>query len=64
MKIIRHDSDRPDLHGAEVELVRVVREPEEGFDSEVLPMAYVRVVATGETVLVFPDELDTALPSV
>jgi hypothetical protein len=62
MKIIANDSDRKDLIGQEVEIVRVVRDPEEGFDEEVLPMAYVHVISTGEQILVWPDEIDEPFP--
>lgn len=61
MNIIKHDSDRPDLVGQPVTLIRVVREPEEGFDADALPMAYV-LTAAGETVLVWQDEVDEPFP--
>lgn len=51
------DSDRQELNGEAVELIRTVTEPEPGFDGEVLPMMYVKVLRTGEVVLCFPEEL-------
>ena len=53
------DSDRQELNGEAVELIRTVTEPEPepGFDDEVLPMTYVKVLRTGEVVLCFPEEL-------
>lgn len=54
---------RPELIGQEAEVVRIIRTPEAGLSSDVLPMAYVRVVSTGENVLVFPEQMDT-LPSI
>lgn len=57
MKIVSYDSARKDLIGQEVTILRIVTEPESGFDPEVLPMVYV-VTAYGETVLCFLDELD------
>lgn len=68
MRITNHlDSDKQHLNGVEVELVRIVREPEHGFDEEVLPMVYVRLIETGgeakedSVLLLFPDELDTPI---
>ncbi|HMZ57082.1 MAG TPA: hypothetical protein PK589_18530 [Nitrospira sp.] len=51
------DSDRQELNGEAVELIRTVTEPEPEFDEEVLPMMYVKVLRTGEVVLCFPEEL-------
>ena len=51
------DSDRQELNGEAVELIRTVTEPEPEFDDEVLPMTYVKVLRTGEVVLCFPEEL-------
>ncbi|TXI23101.1 MAG: hypothetical protein E6Q67_05005 [Roseateles sp.] len=63
MHITKHlDSARRDLDGIEVELVRVVLEPEPEFDAEVLPMAWVRRTDTDAELLCFPEELSEPLP--
>lgn len=62
MHIKQHlDSDKKHLAGVQVEIVRLVLEAEPEFDSEVLPMAYVRRLDNGEQLLCFPEELSEPL---